>query len=75
MTKKGYLDRERVVAVGEIGYNLINELEEEVFIKQMDIAADKDLLMTIHLPHNNKVEGMNRIEKILNSSDRYKRKK
>ena len=73
MTKKGYLDRERVVAVGEIGYNLINELEEEVFIKQMDIV-DKDLLMTIHLPHNNKVEGMNRIEKILNSSDRYKRK-
>ncbi len=73
MTKNGYLDRERVVAVGEIGYNLINELEEEVFIKQMDIAADKNLLMTIHLPHNNKVEGMNRIEKILNSSNKYKR--
>jgi uncharacterized protein len=75
MTTKGYLDRERVVAVGEIGYNLINELEEEVFIKQMDIAADRKLLMTIHLPHNNKVEGMNRIENILNadSSYRYKR--
>jgi predicted metal-dependent TIM-barrel fold hydrolase len=75
MTTKGYLDRERVVAVGEIGYNLINELEEEVFIKQMDIAADRKLLMTIHLPHNNKVEGMNRFENILNaaSSYRYKR--
>ena len=65
MLKKGYLDRERVVAVGELGYNLINDLEEEVFIKQMDIAAEKDMLMTIHLPHNNKLEGMRRIEKIL----------
>lgn len=74
---KKYLDRERVVALGEIGYNLINDLEEEVFIKQMDIAADKDMLMTIHLPHNNKPEGMRRIEQILNSKKgkRYTRDK
>jgi predicted metal-dependent TIM-barrel fold hydrolase len=64
---KKYLDRERVVALGEIGYNLINDLEEEVFVKQMDIAADKDMLMTIHLPHINKPEGIHRIEQILNS--------
>lgn len=73
-----YLDRERVVAVGEIGYNLINDLEEEVFVKQMDIAADRDMLMTIHLPHNNKPEGMHRIERILNSEEgrrRYRRGK
>jgi predicted metal-dependent TIM-barrel fold hydrolase len=85
MLKKGFLDRERVVAVGELGYNLINDLEEEVFVKQMDIAAQKDMLMTIHLPHNNKQEGMKRIEKILlNNADdeskgstgsKYKRKK
>ena len=65
MVKKGYLDRERVVAVGELGYNLINDLEEEVFVKQMDIAAEKNMLMTVHLPHNNKLEGMKRIERIL----------
>jgi uncharacterized protein len=64
---KKYLDRERVVALGEIGYNQINDLEEEVFVKQMDIAADKDMLMTIHLPHNNKPEGIRRIEQILNT--------
>jgi predicted metal-dependent TIM-barrel fold hydrolase len=69
MIKKGYLDRERVVAVGELGYNLINDLEEEVFVKQMDIAAEKDMLMTVHLPHNNKPEGMKRIERILLNDD------
>jgi len=37
---KRYLDRERVVAIIELGYNLINDLEEEVFVKQMDIAAE-----------------------------------
>jgi uncharacterized protein len=73
MLKKGFLDRERAVAVGELGYNLINDLEEEVFVKQMDIAAQKDMLMTIHLPHKNKQEGMKRIEKILlNNKDENK---
>lgn len=75
-----YLDRERVVAVGEIGYNMINDLEEEVFVKQIDIASQKDMLMTIHLPHNNKQQGMKRIERILDdnndkSQTKYNRKK
>jgi predicted metal-dependent TIM-barrel fold hydrolase len=74
---KKYLDRERVVAVGEIGYNLITDLEEEVFIMQMDIATEKDMLMVVHLPHNNKPEGMRRIERILNDDkgNKYKRNK
>ncbi|MFL6431819.1 MAG: TatD family hydrolase [Nitrososphaeraceae archaeon] len=72
-----YLDRERVVAIGEIGYNMINDLEEEIFIKQMDIASQKNMLMTIHLPHNNKPEGMKRIEHILkaDTSGKYDTKK
>lgn len=74
---KKYLDRERVVALGEIGYNLINDSEEEVFVKQMDIATEKDMLMTVHLPHNNKPEGMRRIERILESEQgrHYNRQK
>lgn len=71
---KKYLDRDRVVAVGEIGYNLINDLEEEVFVKQLDIALEKDMLATIHLPHNNKPEGIDRIEKILGGK-KYNRAK
>ena len=77
MVSKGYLDRERVVAIGEIGYNLINDLEEEIFIKQMDIASEKNMLTTIHLPHKNKPEGIRRIEKILREDNKkmYVRKK
>lgn len=77
---KKYLDRERVVAIGELGYNLINDLEEEVTIKQMDIALEKDMLMMIHLPHINKSEGIRRIEEILSCKSQtinreYDRKK
>jgi uncharacterized protein len=72
-----YVDRERVVAIGEIGYNVINDLEEEIFVKQMDLAADKNMLITIHLPHNNKPEGMQRIERILQTDNagKYSREK
>lgn len=73
--KQKYLDRQNVVAVGELGYNLINELEEEVFVKQMEIAASKDMLVMVHLPHTNKVEAMNRIEKILENGHKYNREK
>jgi hypothetical protein len=43
----------------------------------MDIASEKNMLMTIHLPHNNKSEGMRRIESILDEDHegRYNRKK
>ncbi len=72
-----FLDRDRVVAVGEIGYNLINQLEEEIFIQHMEIAFEKDMLMMIHLPHENKKTGMEKIENILNSEIgmRYNRNK
>jgi len=76
MFNKGYLNRDRVVAIGEIGYNLINSKEEEIFVKQMNIATENDMLMTIHLPHNNKIEGIKRIENIIsNSNDEFNNKK
>ena len=78
MVKNGYLDRDGVVAVGEIGYNQINDLEDEVFVKQMDIAMKKEMLMMIHLPHTNKSEAMKRIEDILlytEDGKKYNRRK
>jgi uncharacterized protein len=71
-----FIDRERVVAVGEIGYNLINELEEDIFMKQLDIASTKKIPVMIHLPHENKTKGIERIEEILNQNgNKYDRKK
>lgn len=68
-----YLDRERVVGIGEIGYNMINDLEEEVFVKQLDMASQKNMIATIHLPHQNKPEGMNRIEGIITTGTAKKK--
>lgn len=68
MVKNGYLERDGVVAVGEIGYDQINELEEEIFVKQMDLASERHMLMTIHLPHKNKLKGIQNIERIMNDN-------
>ncbi|MDQ3084922.1 MAG: TatD family hydrolase, partial [Thermoproteota archaeon] len=50
MIKENFLKRERVVALGEIGYNLINDLEEEVFLRQLEICKRENMLAMIHLP-------------------------
>jgi predicted metal-dependent TIM-barrel fold hydrolase len=64
-----YLDRQRVVAIGEIGYNLINDLEDELFQLQLDIALKKDMLAMIHLPHVNKKEGIERTKSVLKNKN------
>ncbi len=69
-----YLDRERVVAVGEIGFDLITQEEEELFIKQIQIAKSRDMLMLIHLPHKNKPDGIQRTAEIIETNS-FKRSK
>lgn len=64
-----YLDRERVIAIGEIGYNLINDLEDELFQMQLDIAVDKNMLTMIHLPHVNKKDGIERTKSVLKNKN------
>ncbi len=60
-----YLDHERCVALGEIGFNNITDNEEYAFKKQLEIARDRDMLVIIHLPHLNKPEGIKRTIKCL----------
>ena len=55
-----YLDHERCVALGEIGFNNITDNEEHAFRKQLDLAVQRDMLVIIHLPHLNKPEGIRR---------------
>ena len=55
-----YLDHERCVALGEIGFNNISENEEYAFLRQLEIAKKRDMLVIIHLPHLNKPAGIER---------------
>ena len=59
-----------MVAVGEIGYNLINDLEEEIFVKQLEICKNENLLTMIHLPHIDKPKAMDKMERIF-KEDNY----
>ncbi|MFB5599030.1 MAG: TatD family hydrolase [Nitrososphaeraceae archaeon] len=67
-----FLNRDRVVAIGEIGYNLIHKLEEDIFIKQLDMARSQNMLSMIHLPHENKQKGMKKIEEIFKIKNKQK---
>ena len=60
-----YLEHERCVALGEIGFNNITDNEETLFREQLEKAQAGDMLVIVHLPHFNKPEGANRILKVL----------
>jgi len=52
-----YANKEGVVAIGEIGYDDMTELEDKYFHLQVDLAKKMDMLVLIHTPHRNKKEG------------------
>lgn len=60
-----YLDHERCIALGEIGFNNITDNEEHAFRCQLEIAAQRGMLVVIHLPHFHKPEGIARCLKVI----------
>ena len=60
-----YLDHERCVALGEIGFNNITPNEERAFLRQMHIAEDRQMPVIIHTPHVDKLRGTKRIVEII----------
>ena len=60
-----YLDHERCVALGEIGFNNITPGEEQAFVKQLHIGAARDMPIIIHTPHVDKLRGTKRIVEII----------
>ena len=54
---KDYCVRKSVVAVGEIGFDLITPQEEVILIKQLLIAEELNMPIIIHTPHMKKLEG------------------
>jgi predicted metal-dependent TIM-barrel fold hydrolase len=55
-----YLDHARCVALGEIGFNNITPNEERAFVRQLEIAKERDMVVIVHLPHFDKLAGTKR---------------
>jgi len=62
---KNYLERESVVAVGEIGFDMITKQEEDSFKKQLLLADQLEIPVIIHTPHLNKLEGTKKTFEII----------
>jgi len=60
-----YLDHERCVALGEIGYNNITTNEDRAFEEQLEIAKARRLPVIVHTPHVDKLRGTKRIIEVL----------
>jgi predicted metal-dependent TIM-barrel fold hydrolase len=52
-----YLDKDGVVAIGEIGFDDQTNAEEESFRRQIDLAREFNLPILIHTPHRDKKRG------------------
>ena len=59
------LERDVVVAVGEIGFDAINAVEEECMAKQIEMARNAGLPLQVHSPHLNKFAGIKRILEVV----------
>jgi hypothetical protein len=52
-----YLEKDGVVAVGEIGFDDMTEAEERYFFEQLELARTFELPVLIHTPHRDKKRG------------------
>lgn len=55
-----YLNKDGVVAVGEIGYDSMTPEEDEVFAAQLALAIEHALPALVHTPHRDKARGTER---------------
>jgi hypothetical protein len=55
-----YLEKDGVVAVGEIGFDDMTAEEERVFAEQLELARSFDLPALVHTPHRDKKRGTER---------------
>ena len=55
-----YVEKDGVVAVGEIGYDDVTPAEEKYFAAQIELAKDAGLPILIHTPHRDKKRGTER---------------
>lgn len=63
-----YVNREGVIAVGEIGYDDMTPTEEHFFQAQIDLAIRHNLPILIHTPHRDKLDGVKRTLDVVRES-------
>ncbi|GAA1565034.1 TatD family hydrolase [Dactylosporangium maewongense] len=63
-----YLEKDGVVAVGEIGYDSMTPEEDEVFAAQLALAVEHDLPAMVHTPHRDKARGTDRTIAVVRES-------
>jgi predicted metal-dependent TIM-barrel fold hydrolase len=63
-----YVEKDGVVAVGEIGYDDVTPQEEKYFKAQIELAKDAALPILIHTPHRDKKRGTERTLAVVKES-------
>lgn len=63
-----YLAKDRVVAVGELGYDSMTPEEDEVFAAQLAMAVEHELPALVHTPHRDKLNGTKRTLDVVRES-------
>ncbi|WP_217139894.1 TatD family hydrolase [Streptomyces sp. AC627_RSS907] len=63
-----YLAKDRVVAVGEIGYDSMTPAEDAAMEHQLQLAADHGLPALVHTPHRDKLAGLHRTVEVVRAS-------
>jgi predicted metal-dependent TIM-barrel fold hydrolase len=63
-----YLEKDRVVAVGEVGLDSGTPAEEEVLSAQLALAVTHGLPVVVHTPHRDKAAGTLRILELVDES-------
>ena len=63
-----YLEKDGVVAVGEVGYDAMTPAEDEAFAAQLALAIAYELPALVHTPHRDKAAGTRRTLDVVRES-------
>jgi predicted metal-dependent TIM-barrel fold hydrolase len=63
-----YLEKDGVVAVGEVGYDSMTPEEDKAFAVQLKLALDHELPVLVHTPHRDKLAGTERTLAVVRES-------
>jgi predicted metal-dependent TIM-barrel fold hydrolase len=63
-----YLEKDGVVAVGEIGFDAMTSAEEDALVRQLELAAEFGMPVLVHTPHRDKGAGTRRTLELVEQS-------